>query len=95
MVAKGQHQAELYALPSLVFTIKEPVLWTQLGRQTFPGKCKLCGDGRDGFEVIRESLQQDQGPLRPSRQQQQGRLRVEMCRGARLCGEIWTRSPEQ
>lgn len=60
----------------LVFGIKEPVLWAQLGRQTFPGKCKLPGGGRDGFEIIWESLQQDQGPLRPSRQQQQRGLKV-------------------
>lgn len=58
-VANDQHQAKLQALPSLMFGIKKPVLWAQLGRQTSPtphprppGKCKLCVDARDGFEVI-------------------------------------------
>lgn len=64
------------ASPSLVFGIKEPVLWAQLGRQTFPGKCRLGGDGKDLSLNVEESVQQGQGMFRPSRQKQQGGWRT-------------------
>lgn len=70
VVANGQPQAELQALSSLVFGIKESVLWAQLGRQTFPGKCKLRVDGRDGLEVVGRacSRTRDHGGLPGSRE---------------------------
>lgn len=47
----GGKRPALGAAASLppVFGIEETVLWAQLGSQTFPGKCKLCREGRDGF----------------------------------------------